>query len=103
MKVLGRSTLKEFWTGCKRAKPPLERWYKVVKLVVWKNFSDVRRTFGSADTYKKCGYTYVIFNIGGNKYRLIAKIEYRIQQLFVCVVLTHAEYETGKWKDRLPS
>ena len=75
----------------------------MAKLAEWSNFSDVRRTFGAADTYKRAGYTYVIFNIGGNKYRLVAKIEFSIQVLYVREVLTHDEYEDGKWKDRLPS
>ena len=102
MRVIARSTLKEFWKRHARAKSPLEGWYKTVAQADWKNFSAVRRTFGSADSYIKRPFTYVIFNIGGNKYRLIAKIEYRLQLLYVGMVLTHDEYETGKWKEMLP-
>jgi mRNA interferase HigB len=102
MRIIARSTLREFWRRHKRAKAPLEGWYRVVRQAVWKNFADVRRTFRAADTYAKGSFTYVIFDIGGNKYRLIAKIEYRLELLYVGMVLTHEEYDNGRWKDMLP-
>ena len=102
MRVIARSTLKEFWKRHTRAKSPLESWYRAVKKAGWENFAAVRRTFGTADTYSKGPFTYVIFNIGGNKYRLVAKIEYSIGVLYVGMVLTNEEYDTGKWKELLP-
>jgi mRNA interferase HigB len=56
---------------------------------------EVRQTFPHADWYREC----TIFNIGGNKYRLIAKIYYEDQTVLIRFVLTHAEYDQEKWKD----
>jgi len=50
--------------------------------------------FGSADWVKP----YVIFNMNGNKFRLIAEVNYRSQTLFIRYILTHQEYVKGKWK-----
>ncbi len=55
---------------------------------------EVRRTYPHADAVKQ----YTVFNIKGNDYRLISKIEYRLGLIFVKEVLTHAEYDKGNWK-----
>jgi mRNA interferase HigB len=55
----------------------------------------VKRVYPHADLVGRC----TVFNIKGNQYRLITKIEYRIQRIYVNQVLTHAEYDEGKWKD----
>ena len=78
-----------------QAESPLRIWVKAVRTAHWKNFAEVRATFNSADQYKK----FTVFDIGGNKYRLIAVIHYNTQHLFVRHILTHAEYDLGKWKD----
>ena len=56
---------------------------------------DVRKTFGSADVYKEL----TIFNISGNKYRLIAHINYTTRIVYVHYVLTHKQYDDGDWKN----
>jgi mRNA interferase HigB len=61
----------------------------------WKRFTDVRETFSTADLVGR----FVVFDIGGNKYRLIAVIHFSREKLFVRHVMTHAEYAKGKWKD----
>lgn len=63
---------------------------------VFTDFSNLRATFASADYVD--GLT--IFNMGGNKYRLIAAIHYNRRKVFVRSVLTHAEYDRGDWKRR---
>ena len=75
---------------------PLDGWYRVVadKQLNWLDFHDVKRTYGNASHVGDC----VVFNIGGNKYRLIAKIDYLRHIIFVRAVLTHEEYDKGKWK-----
>ncbi len=103
MRVIKKSTLTEYSRRRRDAADPLRRWYRTTRHAVWSKFADVRQTYGNADTYHKGVFTYVIFNIGGNKYRLIAKIEYKAQAVYVGMILTHAEYETGGWKETLPS
>jgi mRNA interferase HigB len=68
----------------------------------WTSLQDVRATFSHADGVTvKSGRTVVVFNIAGNKWRLITAIHYNRQLLFTLIVLTHAEYSRGKWKDML--
>ena len=61
---------------------------------IWKNFEDVKKTFRATDIYGDC----VIFDVGGNNYRLIAKINYETEQVSIKAVMTHAEYDKDKWK-----
>ena len=72
-------------------------WFKAVAISRWDNFADVRATFGKADQVK--GRDLVVFNIGGNKYRLIARIRYKRKTLFIRAILTHAEYDKQQWLD----
>jgi len=95
MHVISKKKLREFWQRHPKAKLPLEAWYQVVKRADWGTFAEVRETFGAADSVDR----FVVFNIGGNKYRLIAVIHYDRGKVFVRHVLTHAEYDEDKWKD----
>jgi mRNA interferase HigB len=94
MRVISKPRLREFWKGYPEAKLPLENWFRVVSKTDWNSFADVKNTFRSADLFEDC----VVFNIGGNKYRLVAKIRYRTKKVFVRFVLTHSEYDLNKWK-----
>lgn len=93
MHVISKKKLREFWEKHPRAKSPLENWYQIAKAAEWESFADVRAAFNTADAVGK----FVVFDIGGNKYRLIAAIHYNRGKLFVRHVLTHAEYDEGKW------
>lgn len=95
MRLISKPKLREFWRNNPEAKIPLENWFRVVSKVDWSSFADVKTTFRSADLFEDC----VVFNIGGNKYRLIAKIRYQTKKVFVRFVLTHSEYDLNKWKD----
>lgn len=95
MRIISKKKLREFWTEHPRAKAALEVWYQVVRHAEWETFADVRETLASADQYGK----FTIFNIGGNKYRLVAVIHFNRGVLYVRHVLTHAEYDEEKWKD----
>ena len=95
MHVISKKKLREFWQEHPRAQAPLEQWYQVVRNAVWESFADVRQTFNSADQVDR----FTVFNIGGNKYRLIAVIHFNRGKLYVRHVLTHTEYDEGKWKD----
>jgi mRNA interferase HigB len=76
----------------------LEIWYRSAKKAKWKTLEDVRKTWPSADGVTVGEKTYTVFNIGGNKFRLIVKIEYEMQRLYIKHVLTHAEYDKENWK-----
>jgi mRNA interferase HigB len=95
MHIISKKKLREFWQEHPRAQAPLEAWYQVAKNVEWESFADVRKTFNTADQVGK----FTVFDIGGNKYRLIAVIHFNRGKLYVRHVLTHSEYDEGKWKD----
>jgi mRNA interferase HigB len=66
-----------------------------MKTEEFNNFSELRKTFSSADQVGNC----TVFNIGGNKFRLIATIHYNRQIIYIRQVLTHAEYDLNKWQE----
>jgi len=94
MHVISRRALREFWHSHPDAEEALRRWYAIVKAAEWGSFADLRKTFASADAFHRC----VIFNVGGNKYRVIASVHYNRNKVYVRSVLTHAEYDRGRWK-----
>lgn len=70
-------------------------WFRVAKKCEWSSLTDVRRTFSHADLVGEC----VVFNIGGNKFRLITKIKFRAKVIYIRFVLTHGEYNKNAWKN----
>ncbi len=96
MRVIAKPALIECWTKHPDARSPLEAWYRTMESEVFAGFNELRATFASADFVN--GLT--VFNIGGNKYRLIAAIHYNRRKVFIRAVLTHEEYDRGKWKRR---
>ena len=102
MHVIKRLPLLEFGRLYPRAVAPLDEWFRLTEKADWKNFADVRRNFGQVDVAKvTSGNTVCIFDIGGNKYRLIAKVSYQKGKVYVLRILTHKEYDTDKWKAEL--
>jgi mRNA interferase HigB len=96
MHIIAKPALIEFWTEHPDAQSPLRAWHRTMESEVFADFNDLRATFASADYVE--GLT--VFNIGGNKYRLIASIHYNRSKVFIRAVLTHAEYDRGDWKRR---
>ncbi|HVX86561.1 MAG TPA: type II toxin-antitoxin system HigB family toxin [Phycisphaerae bacterium] len=77
----------------------LLRWLELAQQAQWQNLTHVRSVFPHADEVKTAsGRSAVVFNIAGNKYRLITAIHYNRQQLFVMLLLTHADYSKERWK-----
>jgi mRNA interferase HigB len=95
VRIISKSKLREFWEEYPEAEAPLMEWYRVTSKAAWKNFADVRATFRHADVYCDC----TIFDIKGNNFRLIAIPLYQVQRVYVRYVLTHKEYDGGKWKN----
>lgn len=94
MRIISEKRLQEFGDAHHDARGPLRGWRTNVKQAHWKNFAELRAMYPSADQVGKC----TVFNIGGNNYRLVAAIHYNRGVVYVRNVLTHAEYDRGKWK-----
>lgn len=86
--------MRQFWEKYPDSQNPLSRWYQVVSKSEFSSFVELRATFPSAD---KVG-SLIVFNIGGNKYRLIASIHFNRGKVYIRHVLTHSEYDRGAWK-----
>lgn len=100
VRVISKKLLREFWDQHPDAEKPLRQWYKTSNGAAWKNLKDVRHTYPHADGVGATeSETLTVFNIGGNKYRLIARIRYDYQLVNVRHVLTHDEYDDGRWKE----
>ena len=95
MHVIIRRRLLEFSEKHSDAGEPLDRWYRIVKHTDFESFADLRKTFPHADQVGRL----TVFNIGGNKYRLITYIVYDRKRIYIRDVLTHPEYDKGKWKE----
>jgi mRNA interferase HigB len=94
MHIVSRKALVEFWTVDPDSKEPLAHWHRIVERSTCGDFASMRQAFPSADMV---GH-YTVFNIGGNKYRLIASIHSDGGKVFVRHVLTHQEYDQERWK-----
>jgi mRNA interferase HigB len=92
--VISRKALKDAVTRHADLDAPLDTWYRVAKKAQWKSPTDVRKTYPHADPVG----VYTVFNIKGNAYRLIVKIIYDAGRIYICDVLTHAEYDKDRWK-----
>ena len=90
MNVVTRKTLVAFYTLHPKAKGPLSAWYKHVKAANWMSPQDVKDDFNSADFLAD---NRVVFNIGGNNYRLVVRISYTFKQVLVKFVGTHTDYD----------
>jgi len=95
MHIITRKRLVDFAFKHPDCASALDAWYRIVKHSTLSNFAELRAIFPSADQVE--GLT--VFNIGGNKVRLIAAIHYNSQRLYIRYVLTHKEYDKNKWKE----
>ncbi len=95
MHIITRKRLLDFSEKHPNTSTPLDTWYRIVKQSEILNFYELREIFPSADKVDNL----TIFNIGGNKIRLIAAIHYNTQCLYIRHVLTHTEYDKEKWKE----
>ena len=98
MRIIGKLKLQSFWRSHQQARKPLEKWIQVVEDAEWCNWSQLKSTFGKADLVQTKTNTYVVFDIGGNKYRLVTTVNFRGQVVIVEVALTHRKYDKAKWK-----
>src|SRR5712691_8660790 len=101
MQVIARRTLKEFWERHGHAEGPIRAWFAVVNRARWRSPADIKRQFGP--TVDFVADNRVIFDLGGNKYRLVVHVSYHFGRVLVKFVGTHADYdridpETVSWR-----
>lgn len=94
MRVITNRRLLKFGASHKDSFEALQSWKKLMEFGCFKSFSDIKQVFGSAD---KVGDLYV-FNICGNKYRLVAYLQFERQICYIKAVLTHKQYDKDGWK-----
>ena len=90
MRIIARSTLRAFWRRHKDAEQPVLAWYRDVKTADWRGPADVKRRYAQASFV---GDNRVVFNIAGNKYRLVVHLNYGARAAYICFVGTHADYD----------
>lgn len=95
MYIITRKRLLEFGDKHSGAISALEDWYRTAKHNDFTTFSELRETFAGVDQVGRL----MVFNIGDNKARLIAYVVYRKKRIYIRHVLTHKEYDKGKWKE----
>lgn len=93
MWVVSLKRLREFWAIHPNAEVPLRGWYTQTTAADWRKLSDLRAIFPSADQVGNC----TVFNIGGNKFRLISRVFYRNHKVYVLRVMTHRDYDREDW------
>jgi len=94
LRIAGREKIAKFVEEHLDAAPPMNRWVAIVSAAEWRNTAQLRDTFRDADFVSGK----VVFNIGGNTFRLIASISFEARLVLLVAVLTHKEYDKGKWK-----
>ena len=90
MNVVSRQTLVTFWTRHPQSKGVLSQWFLAARTAEWKTPQDVRAEYNSADFL---GDNRVVFDLGGNNYRVVVRISYTFKQVLIKFVGTHAEYD----------
>jgi len=94
MHIITRKRLLEFAKKHPDCSTALESWYRIVKHTDFNSFAELRQTFLSDDIIGNL----TVFNIGGNKARLIAAIHYNAYRVYIRYILTHKEYDQGSWR-----
>lgn len=98
--MISLKLLREFWLRHPDAERPLRLWYKPAVHARWTNLQQLRADLPHADGItSRRGETLTVFNISGNKYRLVARVRYDFQLINVRAVLMHAEYDRERWKE----
>jgi mRNA interferase HigB len=93
MQVIAKRTLKRFWERHPQAEGPLRSWYAVVERAEWNAPADVKAMFGASVDFLRDNR--LVFDIGGNKYRLVVHGAYRFKRVLIKFVGTHKEYDRG--------
>jgi mRNA interferase HigB len=94
MHVVSHKAIRVFCEKHADARKAPDHWYRVAKRAAWASFAEVKQSFNTADFVPPV----IVFDIGGNKYRLIAEINFGRRVLFIRSIMTHKDYMKGAWK-----
>ena len=94
MHIISKRRIIQFYKAHPQSKTPLLQWFQEIKKGTFRNIAEIRSLYPHAD---KVGRR-TVFNIGGNDFRLITRINYTSQKVFIITILTHAEYDKHHWK-----
>ena len=97
MRIISERAVKNYYQQNPESETALRYWIRAIRIADWHSFIDLKNTFNHADIYKKC----IIFDVGGNKWRVIGKVEYQKHLVFIKRILTHDDYthKNGRlWK-----
>jgi mRNA interferase HigB len=92
--VISKKAARLFWEKHPDSETSLRSWLKAMRDTEFKNLAELRSAFKSADNVGDL----IVFNIGGNKYRLVASVHFNRGKVYVRHILTHEEYDRGRWK-----
>ena len=90
VRIVARRTLRQFWEKHRDAEQPLRAWYHDVAKADWKSPADVKRVYANASVVAD---DRIVFDIGGNKYRLIVAVNHRYRMCYVRFIGTHRAYD----------
>jgi mRNA interferase HigB len=94
MHVVSHKAIRNFCEEHPHARSAMDHWYRVAKRAAWSSLAEFKQSFSAADLVAP----HVVFDIGGNKYRLIAEMNFARRVLFIRAIATHQEYMKGAWK-----
>jgi len=95
MNTISFRKIREFVASHPNSESSLSAWYKIARKAKWQSIVEMRRDYPHADLVGR----FVVFNIAGNNYRLIAEIHFESQLVLIRHILTHSEYDKDKWKE----
>jgi mRNA interferase HigB len=89
MHVIARKILNEFSNSYPQSRKPLDSWWTICNKNQFLNFVQLKKTFGTVDLINNC----LVFNVGGGKYRLVVRVNFSAQRMWIKYILSHEEYE----------
>lgn len=95
MHIITQKTLKAAWETYGDVEKPLRKWFTEMKSLKFQNFSELKRRYPSADQVGRL----TVFNIKGNHYRLVVRMDYIYGKVFIRRLMTHTEYSKEDWKN----
>jgi mRNA interferase HigB len=102
VRIIAEGTIRQWAGDHARAGSSLRQWVKVARAARWGSFAELRRTFPTSDMVTvKSGRKVVVFNVGGNAFRLVCAVHFNTEMLFALRFLSHAEYSSETWKNEL--
>lgn len=96
MRIIAKKTLREFWKRHQDAEQALRSWYDIAKKENWNSFNEIKLQFKNASIV---GNDRIIFNIKGNSYRLVVKVDFNWKVMFIKFIGTHKEYDKRNVKN----